>query len=177
MEQLAQPSLIAIARIVRTRGNRGEVLADLHTDFPARFDSLEDVWLEWPDGSRAKKRLEDTWEHQGRRVLKFEGVDSISSAEQLTGAWLLVEFVNAVPLDEGTYYDHDLVGCTVCSSAGEDLGTVKEVLRITGNNQLVISGKHGEFMVPAVEQICREVYVDRKRIVVDLPEGLMDLNK
>jgi 16S rRNA processing protein RimM len=177
VEQPAQPSFIVIARIVRTRGNRGEVLADLYTDFPARFDSLADVWLEWPDGSRKIVKVENTWEHKGRRVLKFEGIDSISSAERLPGAWLMVEFRNAVPLDEGTYFDHDLVGCTVNSTGGEELGTVKEVIRITGNNQLLIMGKHGEFMVPAVDGICREVSIERKRIVVDLPEGLIDLNK
>jgi 16S rRNA processing protein RimM len=177
VEQAAQPSFIAIARIVRTRGNRGEVLADLYTDFPARFDSLEDVWLEWPDGSRESGRLEDAWEHKGHQVLKFEGIDSISAAERLAGAWLMVELANAVALPEGTYFDHDLVGCAVCSLNGENLGTVKEILRIAGNNQLVIAGKQGEFMLPAVEGICREVSVEKKRILVELPEGLIDLNK
>ena len=177
MEQAAQPSLIAIARIVRTRGNRGEVLADLYTDFPARFDSLEKVWLEWPDGSRECLRLDESWEHKGRRVIKFAGTDSISSAERLVGAWLKVEAASAVTLPEGTYFDHDLIGCSVRSTTGEELGTVREVLRIAGNHQLVVVGKHGEFMVPAASDFCREISVAEKRILVDLPEGLIDLNK
>ena len=89
----------------------------------------------------------------------------------------MVELANAVPLPEGTYFDHDLVGCAVCSLDGEDLGKVKEVLRISGNNQLVVTGKRGEFLLPAVEGICREVSIEEKRIVVELPEGLIDLNK
>ncbi len=177
MEQAAQPSFIAIARIVRTRGNRGEVLADLHTDFPARFDSLEQVWLEWPDGSRECLRLEESWEHKGRRVLKFSGIDSISSAERLAGAWLKVEAASAATLPEGTYFDHDLIGCSVWSTAGEELGTVREVLRISGNHQLVVDGRHGEFMVPVASGFCTEISVAEKRILVDLPEGLIDLNK
>jgi 16S rRNA processing protein RimM len=177
VEQAAQPSFIAIARIARTRGNRGEVLADLYTDSPARFESLEEVWLEWPNGSRERARLESCWEHKGRQVLKFAGTDSISCAERLVGAWLKVELADAVSIPEGTYFDHDLVGCSVCSLAGEGLGTVKEVFRISGNNQLVITGKHGEFLLPAVAGFCREVSIKDKRIVVDLPEGLIDLNK
>ncbi len=177
MEQTAQPSLIAIARIVRTRGNRGEVLADLYTDFPERFDSLEVVWLEWPDGSRERLRLDGSWEHKGRRVLKFSGADSISSAEKLVGAWVKVESTAAAALPEGTYFDHDLIGCSVRTMTGEELGTVKEVLRIEGNHQLVIDGSRGEFMLPAASGFCREISVAEKRILVDLPEGLIDLNK
>ncbi len=177
MERAAQPSYIAIARIVRPRGNRGEVLADLYTDFPARFDSLEMVWLEWPDGSIEHLRVESSWEHKGRRVLKFEGTDSISSAERLTGAWVKVEPGNAVDLPEGTYFDHDLVGCSVWSVTGEELGTVREVLRISGNHQLVVAGASGEFLMPASSEFCREISVAQKKILVDLPEGLIDLNK
>jgi 16S rRNA processing protein RimM len=177
VEQAAQPSFIVIARIVRTRGNRGEVLADLYTDFPARFDFLEDVWLEWPDGSRERGQIGEAWEHKGRQVLKFRGIDSISSAERLVGAWLMVEIENAVPLPEGTYFDHDLVGCAVYDRDGEQLGVVREVLRISGNNQLVVTGKRGEFLLPAVEKICRDVCIEKKRIVVEPPEGLIDLNK
>ncbi len=177
MEQAAQPSFVAVARIVRTRGNRGEVLADLHTDFPARFDSLEVVWLEWPDGSRERMHLSSSWEHKGRRVLKFAGTDSISSAERLIGAWLMVEAADAVALPEGIYFDHDLIGCRVQGISGEDLGIVRDVLRISGNHQLVVDGSHGEFLLPAASGFCRDISIAEKKIVVDLPEGLIDLNK
>jgi 16S rRNA processing protein RimM len=77
----AKPSFITIARIARTRGNRGEILADLYTDYPDRFEALEEVWLKFDDGRRQHMALEDSWEHKGRRVMKFAGVDSIGSAE------------------------------------------------------------------------------------------------
>jgi 16S rRNA processing protein RimM len=177
VEQADQPSFIAIARIARTRGNRGEVLADLYTDFPERFDSLEEVWLEWPNGTRERARLESCWYHKGRQVLKFAGTDSISSAERLVGAWLKIERAEAVSLPDGTYFDHDLVGCSVYSLDGKELGTVKEVLRISGNNQLVIAGGHGEFLLPAVAGFCRDISIEDRKILVELPEGLIDLNK
>jgi 16S rRNA processing protein RimM len=177
VERAAQPSFIAIARIARTRGNRGEVLADLFTDFPARFRSLQDVWLVWPEGHAERARLECAWEHKGRQVLKFAGTDSISSAERLVGAWVKVEPGETVSLPDGTYFDHDLIGCSIRTAEGKDLGTVKEVLRISGNTQLVVNGSSGEFLLPAASGFCTEVSIERKLILVDLPEGLIDLNK
>jgi len=176
VEPLERPSYLAIARIVRTRGNKGEVVAELHTDFPARFNLLEKVWLEFPDRSRRCLALDECWEHQGRQVLKFAGIDSISAAEDLVGAWVEVEAAEAVKLPEGTYYDHDLAGCAVIDQNGRQVGTVKEVWRITGNNLLIVDNGSGEFFIPATEGICKEVSIAGKRITVELPEGLVDLN-
>jgi 16S rRNA processing protein RimM len=170
-------SFIAIARIARTRGNRGEVLADSYTDFPDRFDDLEKVWLEFDDGRVEQMFLEDTWEHKGRRVFKFKGVDSISSAEVFAGSWVLVPADQAVQLPEGTYYDHDLVGCLVRDVHGKRLGNVTEILRIAGNTQLVVRDNDREFLIPAVESICVDISIEKKQILVDPPEGLVDLNK
>lgn len=177
MEPAARPSYITIARIARTRGNRGEVLADLHTDFPSRFDGLAEVWLEFDDGQRKHVTLEESWSHKGRQVLKFAGIDSISSAEELVGAWVEVALENAVPLPEGIYYDYELIGCSVRDVNGEVLGKITDIMRILGNSQLVVTGPHGEFMIPAVEAICKSVSISEKEILVDLPEGLIDLNK
>jgi 16S rRNA processing protein RimM len=177
VEPLERPSYLAVACIVRTRGNRGEVLAEPHTDFPARFNLLEKVWLAFPDQSRRCFKLEECWEHKGRQVLKFAGVDSITAAEALVGAWVEIEAGDAVSLPEGTYYDHDLAGCKVIDQDGRELGIVKEVLRIPGNSQLVVESGSGEFLIPAKEGICKEVSIPDKRITVELPEGLMGLNR
>jgi len=175
--RIARPSFIAIARIVRPRGNRGEVLAELYTDFAGRFEQLEEIWLEYPDQRRERKLLENSWQHQGRIVLKLSGTDSISEAEELVGAWVEVEFDRAVSLPEGTYFDHDLIGCTLYNSSGEELGTVSDILHIPGNDQLVVQGKGQEVLIPVRSNICRDISVERKRITVDPPEGLIDLNK
>jgi 16S rRNA processing protein RimM len=172
-----QPSFIAIARIARTRGNRGEVLADLYTDFPDRFDALEEVWLESGKSHRRRMALEESWEHKGRRVLKFAGVDSISSAEEYVGDWVVIPADQAVPLPEGTYFDHDLVGCIVQDVHGNRLGVVQEVLHIAGNDLLTVSNGDKEYLIPAVERFCKEISIQGKQILVDLPEGLMDLGK
>lgn len=173
----APPSFIAVARIARTRGNRGEVLADLYTDFPDRFKHLHEVWLTTDSGRRECLVLEESWEHKGRRVLKFAGVDTISAAEAYVNCWVEIPADQAMPLPEGTYFDHDLIGCSVEDVRGNTIGVVSEVLRIAGNSQLVVKGFDREFLVPAVESICVRISPEEKQIVIDPPEGLMDLSK
>jgi len=175
--QGAQDSYIAIGRVARTRGNRGEVLADLHTDFPGRFDGLEKVWLEFADGRRQPMALEETWEHKGRRVLKFAGVDSISAAEFYVGCWVVIPVEQAMPLPDGTYFDHDLVGCNVQDVHGNWLGIVNEVSHLAGNALLLVQSADGEFLIPAVDSICIKISIEEKQILIDPPEGLMDLSK
>ena len=172
-----QPSFIAIARIARTRGNRGEVLADLYTDFPDRFNLLHEVWLAPESGPRQLLIVEDSWEHKGRRVLKFAGVDSISAAEAYVGCWVEIPSEQAMPLPEGTYYDHDLVGCSVVDTGGSKIGSVVEVLHIAGNSHLVVQHLDRELLIPAVASICLKISLKEKQILIDPPEGLMDLGK
>ena len=180
LDNLKEPSFIAIARIARTRGNRGEVLADLHTDYPERFDDLKEVWLESADGNRQNrihKVLEAVWEHKGRKVLKFVGVDTISDAEVFAGCWVVIPMEHAVSLPEATYFDHDLVGCVVEDVHGARAGILSEVLRIADNTQFVVTGNDREHLVPAVASICVKIDIKGKRIVIDPPEGLMDLGQ
>jgi len=169
-------SFITIARIVKTRGNRGEVVVYSLTDFPNRFDVLEEVWLEFENKRLEKIKLDFTWEHKGRRILKFAGVDTISSAEKLIGCLVQVAENQAIQLPRGTYYDHDLIGCSVEDNRGNILGVVDYILRIPGNNQLVVKDLDKEFMIPAVENICIQISIDKKKIIIDPPEGLMDLD-
>ncbi len=109
-------------------------------------------------------------------VLKFDAVNSISEAELLVGAWVEIESEHAVSLPEGTFWDHELTGCRLRNTVGETLGEVTGVLRIAGNSQLVVQGKSGEFLVPVVAAICREISIARREIVVVLPDGLIDIN-
>ena len=181
MNEFADKSFIAVARIARTRGNRGEVIADIYTDNPDRFDVLDEVWLEFDDGGRQArtrkqlKKLENVWDHKGRKVLKFEGVDTISDAEVFSGCWVMIPASQATELPEGTYFNHDLVGCAVNNIDGTPIGTVSEVLDITENTQLVVRGGGREYLIPAVKSICIEVSIPDKRIIIDPPEGLMEL--
>ena len=166
--------LVAIARVARPHGIRGEVTADIVTDFPERFEGLEAVTAELADSSRSELRIERFRFHQGRVMLKFAGIDTVEAAEQLRNAEICVAEADAVELEADEYFDWELEGCRVATLAGQELGTVAEVMRTGGTEILVIRGGEKDFLVPFAEAICVEVDIENKRIVVDPPEGLLE---
>ena len=166
--------LVAIAKILRPRGLRGEVVAEVLTDFPERFDGLEEVTVMLPGEQRRELSLENAWFQKERIVLKFKGVDSIEDAEMLRDAEICVSEAQAVELEEGEFFDWQLESCEVVTIAGELVGKVRELLRTGGTEVLIIDGDDREVMVPFAESICVEVDIEGKRIVIDPPEGLLD---
>ena len=175
-DDLAGLELVAVARVAKARGVRGEVAADLLTDFPERFDGLEELIAVAPTGERRRLRLEGHWFHAGRVVLKFEGYDTPEEAARLAGTELAVPESEAVELEEDEFYDWQLAGCRVETVGGEAVGTVSEVLHYGGGAPvLVIRDERGrEHLVPFAETICVEVDTARRLIRVDAPEGLIE---
>ncbi len=167
--------LVAIARIVRPRGLRGEAVAEVLTDFPQRFEGLEDVKAVLPGGERRDLKLENAWFQKERIVLKFVGLDSVDDAESLRDAEICVPEQEAVELEEGEFFDWQLEGCEAVTPDGEIIGKVRELMRTGGTELLVIDAPDGrEMLIPFAESICTEVDVDSKRITVDPPEGLLE---
>jgi 16S rRNA processing protein RimM len=167
---------VAVARIVRTRGLRGELVADLLTDFPERFDDLDSVEAFLPDGRRERLEIEEHWFQRDRIVFKFAGYDSIESAKALVGGQLAVPEDERIKLSGGQFYDWELAGCEVESVAGEKLGRVHEVMRTGGVEMLVVGNDSGrEFLIPMAEEICVAIDIERKLIRVDPPAGLLEL--
>jgi len=166
--------LVTIAKIAKPRGLKGELVADLLTDFPKRFGGLEDVTAVMPDGSRLELKIEKAWFQNGRIVLKFQGADSIEDAELFRNAEICVAESEAVQLESEEYFDWHLEGCTVEMVDGTQLGKVRELMRTGGTENLVVEGGEKGFLIPFAEAICIEVDVENKRIVVDPPEGLLE---
>lgn len=165
--------LVAVARIAKPRGLKGEVVADILTDFPERFDGLKTVIAVMPDESRHELTLENHWFQSGRMVLKFAGFNSIEDGETLRNAEICVPESDAVELDEGEYFDWQLVGCRVVSVAGEDIGKVRELMRTGATEILVVDGEK-EYLIPFAEAICTEVDIENGVILIDPPEGLLE---
>ena len=112
----------------------------------------------------------------GRPVIGLQGVETMNEAEQLAGLELRVPVESLAPLPEGTFYHHDLVGCRVVTNDGQDVGTVEGVEGTFAGSRLVVAGGRGEILIPLATEICRTIDVAGKRIVIDPPEGLLDLN-
>jgi 16S rRNA processing protein RimM len=166
--------LVAIAKIVKARGLRGELVADVLTDFPERFENLEKVVSVCADGKNSELALEKFWFQKDRIVLKFEGFDSVEAAETLRDCEICVRESEAVALEEDEFFDWQLEDCAVETVEGEKIGLVKEVMRTGGTEILVVQNAEKEFLIPFAETICTEVDVENKIIRVDAPEGLLE---
>ncbi len=166
--------LVAIARIVKPRGLRGELFAELLTDFPKRFEDLETVTAVMPDESRFELKIEEHWFQSGRIVLKFAGYDSIELGETLRNAEICIPQSAAVELDADEYFDWELVGCKVETIEGKTVGTVRELMRTGGTEILVIDGQEKETLIPFAAAICPKVDIENKLIQIDPPKGLLD---
>ena len=175
-EDLGSVELVAVARVAKPRGVKGEVACDLLTDFPERFGWLEELVAVFPGGRRERLKLEGQWLHGGRVVLKFAGFDSPEASAALAGCELAVPESEAVELEEGEFYDWQLQGCRVETVEGVSLGTVREVLHTGGEAPVLIirDERERENLVPLADSICVEIDVDAKLIRVDAPEGLLE---
>ena len=167
--------LVAVAKILRPRGLRGEAVAEVLTDFPERFENLDRVTAVLPNGERRDLILENAWFQKERVVLKFTGLGTVEDAEALRDAEICIDESEAVELEEGEFFDWQLEGCEAITTEGEPVGKIREVLRTGGTEVLVLDTADGrEVLIPFAESICTEVDVEQKRITVDPPEGLLE---
>jgi len=166
---------VAIGRLWRTRGNRGELLGELDSPEIGREEKLREVALA-VGGQRRVMQIEGVWRHDGRPVFKFVGVDSINDAEPLEGAEILVAPDEVVKPEDGAYSYSELVGCRVEEFTGAGFGGVVEgVEEYGGPTLLLVKAEDGrEILIPFVRAICKEIDVAGKRIRVELPEGLLE---
>jgi len=166
--------LVAVACIVRTRGLKGEVVADILTDFPERFELLNVVTAVRENSERLDLKIEKFWFQNSRVILKFEGYDTVESGETLRNVEICVPESEAVELEADEYFDWELEGCKVETISGETIGEVRELMRTGGTELLVVVGETKEYLIPFANAICVEVDIKSKLITIDPPEGLLD---
>jgi 16S rRNA processing protein RimM len=191
-----------MARILRARGNKGEVAAEILTDFPERLTKLREVFVGQLEGKSEPRRvaLKACWlsqNHRGQAVFHFDGVSSISEAEKFRGLEVLLPFEQRVQLAAGQYFVADLIGCSVfenptsppivssspCSLAEAPalVGTVRDVQvpgkEMIGTPLLEVNTSGGEILIPLAEDICTKIDIVARRIDVVLLEGLRGLNR
>jgi 16S rRNA processing protein RimM len=165
--------LVAIARVAKPRGLRGEMIAEILTDFPERFEKVSLITAVLSDGSTEKLRLCNYWFQAGRVVLKFDAIDRIEDAERFRNADICVNESEVVDLESDEYFDWQLEGCRVETVESETIGIVTSVMRTGATEILVVAGEK-EFLIPFAEATCTEVDIENKRIVIDPPDGLLE---
>jgi 16S rRNA processing protein RimM len=165
---------VTLAILGKTRGNRGELTA-VGFSKPERYPGLKEVFLFAPGAATGVPRVvESVWQHGERLIFKFTGVDSISDAERLVGAEVRLPFAERLEPEPGEYFESDLVGCEVVEASGNVLGRVTGWQDGGGPQLLIVNG---DLLIPFVKAICVGIDPAARKIVVDLPEGLKDLNR
>jgi len=162
---------VTVALLGRARGIRGELTA-ISFSKPERYQSLREVFL-FPEGSR--REVESAWFHDNRLILKFRGVDTMSDAERLAGCEVRVPRGERMRLEPGEYYESDLIGCEVVErDGGASLGRVTRLQDAGGSGVLEVEGR---LLIPFARAICVAIEPEARRIVVNLPAGLKELNQ
>jgi 16S rRNA processing protein RimM len=186
----SQGKWVWLARIRRPQGRKGEVFADILTDFPERFADRRHLWLVAdPEALRAKSNptpreveLQAHWLHKGGIVLHLTQSDSISAAEALAGLIVAIPHADRAPLADDEVYIADLIGCTLFDVAGSStipIGQIEDVDRTAGPVALlVVRGPHSseEILVPFAKSYLRTIDLAARRVEMVLPEGLASLN-
>jgi 16S rRNA processing protein RimM len=171
-----------LARLRHPQGRKGEVFADILTDFPEKFAERRRLWLLAESGAAGPCEVELAahWRHKGGVVLHFAGVDSISAAETLRGLIVAIPRAERAALADDEVYIGDLIGCMLVDVAGAaavEVGEIEDVDRSAGPVALlVVLGAGGEVLIPYAKSYLRRVDVAGKRVEMALPEGLADLN-
>ena len=169
--------IVTVARAVRTRGLKGEIVAELLTDFPDRFADVSRLIAIAPDGKRRVVDLESYWLHQARVVLKLAGYDTIETAGAFVGHEFAVPESNRVRLPEGHFYNWELEDFVVETIGGKPIGHVRDVMSTgSGVDLLVVENEEQrEHLVPMVQSIVVDIDIALKTIRIDPPEGLLEL--
>jgi 16S rRNA processing protein RimM len=177
MPRAAWEEMVVVGRVARPHGTRGAVLIDPQTDFPeARFRPGRAVFVR-RGAAAVALTVEAARVHQGRPLVTFREVRTLTEAEALAGAELRVPETDLEPLPPGSFYRHALVGCRVLGRDGSVVGTV---VRIEGErdwSRLVVETASGEVLVPFAAAICVRIDPAAREIVIDPPEGLLDVNR
>ena len=168
--------LLLVGRIARAHGNKGQVIVNPETDFPGDRFAEGNVLVVDHGGQQVERRIVSVRFQQGRPIVALDGVATMNDAEALAGAELKVPAETLAPLPGGTFYRHDLVGCEVRTKDGQVVGMVTRIEGPVERSLLVVAGKLGEVMIPMVQGIVTSVDIGTRRIVVDPPDGLIDVN-
>jgi 16S rRNA processing protein RimM len=187
---IAPEGWVWLARVRHTQGRKGEVFADILTDFPDKFAERRRLWLlrgtsgaggDLTNPGPREVVLVHHWLHKGGVVLHFAGVDSISAAEELAGMIIAIPREERAALAGDEIYIGDLIGCVLVDVGGPEpltVGEIEDVDRTAGPVAiLVVHGKSAdEILIPFAKDYLRRLDVEAKRVEMALPEGLVDIN-
>jgi 16S rRNA processing protein RimM len=171
-EERDQSDLLLVGRVARPHGLRGQLVVSPESDFVEDRFKAGQVLLVGPQNRPQAREIREVRFHQGRPIVAFAGIETMTDAEMLAGAELWLSQAALEPLPEGTFYRHDLIGCEVRDTQDALIGRVTAVEGTLDRSYLVVDG---DVMIPLVGHICQRVDLPSKRVVVNPPDGLLEL--
>ncbi len=162
---------LAVGRVLRPHGVRGELLLETLTDFPDHLAEVKTVYLGEPPAAHplAAARV-----HRGQLILRLADCHTREAADQYRRQVVQIQAVAAAPLPAGSYYHHQLIGLAVVTDAGEALGALSEVLETGANDVYVVKGPTREVLLPAIRSVILAIDLAAHQVTVHLPDGLLD---
>lgn len=172
---------VSVARLIRPQGRRGEILSEILTDFPERFAEMQEAFLARGTSAPTPIKIEQSWLHKGRIVLKLAQVDSISAAELLRGAEIVLPADKRMPLEPGAAYIGDLIGCRLIDHGQPGhpaVGIVQDVMQQSATTDLlVVLGNDGaEHWIPFAQAYLVRMDLEGRSLEMNLPAGLLEVN-
>lgn len=168
MEQFLQ-----VGVITSTHGLKGEVKVYPTTDYPERFEEIEEVLLD-TGRSKLPLKIQSVRYFKNLVILKFKGINDINDIEKYKQCSLWVTRENATPLYEDEYYIADLIGCKVFLEDGSEFGELVQVMETGANDVYVINMTDGkEVLVPAIKDCILDVDIENQKMVIHLLDGLL----
>ena len=163
---------LSIGQIINTHGLRGEVKVYPLTDDISRFEKLKEAYVEENDGL-VKYKVESVKFLSSTVAVKLKGIDSEEAANKLRGFYIKVDRKSAVKLPKDTYFICDLIDLEVYDEKGLLIGTIKDVLQTGSNDVYVIQSSGKDILIPALKDIVKKIDLENKKILVEMPEGLI----
>ncbi|MCE5252364.1 ribosome maturation factor RimM [bacterium] len=164
--------LVAVGRIIKPRGLKGELNVMSLSDFSGRFGNMRTVYIEFRDGVVAAYEVEYTKISGTAVIVKLKEINDRTAAETFKGAFICITRDDVAPLSDDSFYIFDLEGMDVYDAAGGKIGTVIRIERYPAQDIIVVGMKDCDVMVPAVKEYVLDVDVSGKRMTVRIPEGL-----
>ena len=166
-----EPVYLVVGFLRRAHGLRGEMIMDLHTDFPERFESGRKLLI---GENRTPMTLSSARPHAKGLLVKFEGVDTPEAAGRFRNKWVYVHAADVPDLPEGKLYQHELFGFAVVDENGNPLGELVEILETGANNVYVVRNEQGkEILLPAIPSVILDIDAEQRVLRVHLLEGLI----
>ncbi|MBE2912285.1 ribosome maturation factor RimM [Anoxybacillus flavithermus] len=165
-----------VGKIVNTHGIRGEVRVISRTDFAEERYKIGNVlYIFMENKPPVEVKVASHRVHKSFDLLTFEGYDNINLVEPFKGAMIKIPETQLQPLNEGEYYFHEIIGCTVVTEDAEPIGEIKEILTPGANDVWVVKRKKGgDVLIPYIDDVVKQVDVENKTITIHVMEGLLD---